>query len=148
MIATKNHRVQTALGVLLCALAACGDAESTGAIGEELADSVEAVDPALLAVLPEGSTPELLAEGREMYVVCSVCHGLDARGTQLGPSLRDTTWIHIDGSIPQIAQITRSGIASPREFEIPMPPMGGGEFDEGQLQALATYLYALARTSS
>lgn len=148
VIHSKSYRVPVALGVLLCALVGCGDAASTGAVGEELADSVEAVDPALLAVLPAGSTPELLAEGRELYVVCSVCHGLDAHGTQLGPSLRDTSWVHIDGSIPQIAQITRSGIDSPEEFDIPMPPMGGGDFDDSQLQALATYVYALARTQS
>lgn len=134
-----------AVACILVAAAACESEEAEGP-GEELVSSVEPVDPALLAALPEGATPEMLAEGRELYVVCSVCHGLDARGTALGPSLRDTTWIHIDGSVPEIVEITRRGVPQPAEFPIPMPVMGGGEFDEGQLQALATYVHAIGRS--
>ena len=126
--------------------AACDSPESEAPVGEELVESVEEIDPALLAALPPGATEEMLTDGRELYVTCSVCHGLDARGTQLGPSLRDTTWIHIDGSIPQIVELTRRGVPDPAEFPIPMPVMGGGEFDEAQLQSLATYVHALART--
>ena len=103
------------------------------------------MDAALLADMPEGTTMEELAMGRTAFVVCTVCHGLDAEGTQLGPSLRDGAWIHIPAELDSIAQIVRSGVSSPKEFPIPMPVMGGGDFDEAELNALATYVYALSR---
>lgn len=137
------------LATTLILSAGCGDeAGSERVVGEEVVEEVEEVDPALLEVLPAGSTREMLSEGRRLYVVCSPCHGTDARGTQLGPSLRDTSWIHIAPAVPEIAQIIRTGVATPAEFEIPMPVMGGGRFDEAQLQALATYVYALGQAPS
>lgn len=142
---SRHHR--SLLLAALFAVAACDGANAPGEAAAEVAEAIEPVDPALVAVLPQGSTEEMLRQGRELYVVCSVCHGLDGRGTQLGPSLRDTTWIHIAGEIPEIAEITRGGVARPEEFPVPMPVMGGGDFDEDQLRAIATYVYALARSS-
>lgn len=124
------------------------EAEADRIVGEAVVEEVEEVDPALLAVLPAGSTRDMLTEGRRLYVVCSPCHGTDARGTQLGPSLRDSSWIHISPAVPEIAQIIRTGVPTPAEFEIPMPVMGGGRFDETQLEALATYVYALGQAPS
>ncbi|HUE95157.1 MAG TPA: c-type cytochrome [Longimicrobiaceae bacterium] len=134
------------LAVALATLVACEGETPDRAAAEAVTRSIEEIDPVLLAALPPGTTPDALARGREFFVVCSVCHGVDGRGTQLGPSLRDTTWIHIDGSIEQIAEITRRGVEPPSEYPIPMPPMGGGDFDAEQLRAVATYVYALARS--
>jgi mono/diheme cytochrome c family protein len=114
---------------------------------EALAPAVEGVDPAVLAALPEGATVEMVEEGRQLYVVCSVCHGLDGRGTQLGPSLRDGEWIHIGGELGEIQEITRTGVQSPEEYPVPMPRMGGGAFDEQQLRAVALYVHAISRSA-
>lgn len=105
----------------------------------------EPLDPALAANLPPGVTIEEAQLGQRLFTVCTVCHGPDARGTQLGPSLRDAEWIHIQGEREEIAELVRSGIATPREYPVPMPPMGGGDFDEAELRALATYVYLLGR---
>lgn len=110
-----------------------------------VADSIDAIDPSLLAALPEGSTLEELEAGRTGFVVCTVCHGLNGEGTQLGPSLRDTAWIHIPADIDSIARIIRTGVESPEEFPMPMPVMGAGDFDESELRAVASYVYALSR---
>jgi mono/diheme cytochrome c family protein len=132
--------------VAIAGLAGCagdespGDPEATG-----LAAETTPLAPALVQAAPPGTSEAELREGQELYVVCSVCHGSDARGTQLGPSLRDTSWIHIPGEIDAIATIIRNGVQTPSEFPIPMPVMGGGSFDDRQLRAIATYLYTLGR---
>lgn len=133
--------------LLVLALAACDraapervDASAT------LANSVEGIAPHVLSSLPAGITPETLREGQQLFRTCSVCHGSDAAGTALAPSLRDSSWIHISGTTEEVVEVTRSGIQSPSEFPIPMPPMGGGAFDERELHAIAAYLEALGRS--
>lgn len=134
---------------LLLVVAACGGGEPQPDPVAELASSVEGLDVAMWeGQLPTGASLDSLEEGRRLFVVCSVCHGLDARGTQLGPSLRDGEWIHITGEVGEIEQITRTGIVNPREFPIPMPEMGGGDFDDAQLRALAGYVHALSRADN
>lgn len=144
----RPRRTFAALSTLLLLSAGCeaGDAEPTPA--EAVADSVAPLDPQLLAAAPEGTPDRILETGRELFVTCTVCHGLDASGTALGPSLRDTVWTHGDGSLESIEGIIRSGVWSPRDFEVPMPEMGGGDFDADQLNALAMYVYALSRAAS
>jgi mono/diheme cytochrome c family protein len=132
--------------ILAVSASGCDPAAREPDPAEEVAASVEAIDPALLASLPPGATAETLEQGRRLYVVCSVCHGLDAHGTQLGPSLRRPDWIHIEGGVEEIEQIVRSGVANPREYPIPMPVMGGGDFDEAELRAVATYVDAMRRS--
>jgi mono/diheme cytochrome c family protein len=129
-------------------LAGCGG-ESAGAddparIASE--EEVEAFDPALARNLPPNVSPEAAQEGREQFVVCATCHGPDARGTQLGPALRDQEWIHIDGSFEQIQQVIRTGVPEPKDFPVPMPAGGGGAFTDEQLREVAAYVYALSRT--
>lgn len=126
-------------------LTACGASGDSVDAAEAVADSIDAIDPALLAGLPEGTTIETLSMGREAFVVCTVCHGLNAEGTALGPSLTDSTWTHIPADIDSIAALVRAGVPDPAEFQIPMPAMGGGDFDDAELKAVASYVYALSR---
>lgn len=133
---------------LVLAISACDSPRTEPSPASEIADSVAAIDSSMLAGLSPGISIDLLEEGRDLFVVCSVCHGLDGHGTQLGPSLRDSTWIHIPNEIDAIAEITRTGVPTPTDFPVPMPIMGGGDFDAGELRALATYVHALARSPS
>jgi mono/diheme cytochrome c family protein len=111
---------------------------------EELAPALEEFPAALIAALPDGVTPDMLREGRKQYGVCAVCHGAEAEGTQLGPPFRGAQWMHSDGTVDGIEQVVRSGVEQPRDYPVPMPPMGGGAFDDDQIRALATYVYALS----
>ena len=141
-------RVVAGVSISLGIVAGCGG-DSDGADGPARVASqqeVEAFDPALAKNLPPGITPEAAQQGREQFVVCATCHGLDARGTQLGPALRDQEWLHIDGSFEQIQQVIRAGIPEPKEFPVPMPAGGGGAFTDEQLREVAAYVYALSRT--
>ena len=78
--------------------------------------------------------------------LCFTCHGPGGVGTALGPNLTDNTWINIDAnpSIDQIAQVIRTGVATPRQHPAPMPAMGGASLNESQVRDLATYVRSLS----
>ena len=134
-----------ALGVLAgCA----GEEASTEAAAEAKSDAQVEFDPALAQNLPEGTSEEDARRGKDLFLVCATCHGLDANGTQLGPSLRDGEWTHGSGTVEEIQQIVRTGIPEPEEYPIPMPPGGGGTFDEEELRSLAAYVYAVSRAGA
>src|SRR5688572_18049906 len=108
-------RVLLLIAVASAGMTACNRSR-TLTPGEAVVDSVEGIDPSVLASLPAGITPEMVEQGRQLYVVCSVCHGFDGRGTQLGPTLRGPLRIHITGSIEEIEQIVRTGVPTPARF--------------------------------
>jgi mono/diheme cytochrome c family protein len=139
--------VAAAALAMLSVVSGCAEEPAQGeAVAEEVADSIEAISPVALRELPAGFNADQVELGRQSYVVCSVCHGLDGLGTPLGPSLRDSTWIHIGGTAPEIEQIIRSGVPEPQEFPAPMPAMGGGSFTAEQIQALVAYVHALSQS--
>lgn len=75
---------------------------------------------------------------------CIACHGADAAGLEnLGPSLRDSVWLHIDGSLEGIEQVIRAGIAQPREALIAMPALAS-RLDAAETYRVAGYIYALS----
>jgi len=135
----RGQRLLPAL--LALALAACDpgaetepDPAETGA-----ADTDAEVAPGVPAAFADRG--EELWEGG----VCTVCHASDAGGTQLGPSLRDGEWNRIDGDMEGLVRVIRDGLADPGEYPVPMPPLGGGDFDEDDVRALAAFLYRLNR---
>lgn len=137
--------VAAAAVVLVAGSTACdrpGEEEDVAAVPGPT-EEVEPLEAGIAARLPAGVQISQVEQGRELFAVCAVCHGFDARGTQLGPSLRDGEWIHTDGELARITEVITQGVAEPEEYEIPMPPLGGGDFTEEQVRALAAYVYAL-----
>jgi mono/diheme cytochrome c family protein len=95
---------------------------------------------------PPGSK-ELVDRGRKIFTGtgnCYACHGSDAHGTAVAPNLTDATWLNIDGSYAGIAGLVRSGVPQPKHFPTPMPAGGGAQLDQGQLCAVAAYVYSLS----
>jgi mono/diheme cytochrome c family protein len=101
--------------------------------------------PQLAAGAPAGVTQEMVDEGAQQFgTVCAACHGAGGAGTAAGPVLSDGAWLHISGSFEEIAQIIQTGVATPIEAPAPMPPMGGGNFNDEQVRQLAAYVFALS----
>lgn len=143
---TRVRAAVVTLGIAALGAVACGDRveeEAGPLVSEE--EEVPALDPALASHLPPGADLAVAEEGRRLFVVCGVCHGLDAGGTELGPPLNDAEWIRISGELEEIEAVTRSGVADPEEYPIPMPVMGGGDFTPEQLRAVATYVHVISR---
>ncbi len=100
------------------------------------------VDSALLAQLPPTASIEAISRGERLYRNCSVCHGLSGEGTQLGPPLADADWVHVTGEVEEIAAIIRSGVPSPVAYPIPMPPMGGDDLTDDEVNLLSIFVRA------
>ncbi|HEX8673482.1 MAG TPA: cytochrome c [Longimicrobium sp.] len=98
-----------------------------------------------VGVLPPGVPREAGEQGRELYLkACVMCHGENGGGTALGPSLTDRTWIEGNGSFDEIIAVTRNGVATPKEFAVPMPARGDGTFSDEQIRAVSAYTSSIA----
>lgn len=105
--------------------------------------------PAVPTDAPPQVTTASVQEGQRLFgTVCFACHGQNGIGTPAGPALNDTGWISIDGSFESLVTVIQNGVLQPRQYPGAMPPLGGGNFDAEQVQALAAYVFALSRQGS
>ena len=99
--------------------------------------------------VPPGSSRQLVLLGDDVFhgraggAACTGCHGSDGGGTPLGPALNRGNWLWSDGSYAGLAHVIRAGVAQPKNFRNPMPPMGGAQLSSEQVSAVAAYVWAL-----
>ncbi|MFP4623376.1 MAG: c-type cytochrome [Gemmatimonadota bacterium] len=134
--------------VAVVGLSACGGADE--AADEPMEDPMgdtAAPEEAAPVDLPEGVTQEQYAEGKQLFTgqgACHACHGPQATGTQLAPDLTDDEWINISGrDYDEIVEVIHTGVAEPVESPGPMPPLGGANLTDEQVEALAAYVVGL-----
>jgi mono/diheme cytochrome c family protein len=142
-----------ALGTIMATgLAACGgdqtaDDAATGETPE--ATQPAGQQPAEAMNLPEGVTQEQVAQGRQLFSgqgACHACHNPQATGTQLAPDLTDDEWLNVSGrNMEEIVQLIHDGVQQPVEHPAPMPPMGGANLNDEQVEALAAYIVSLGQ---
>jgi glucose/arabinose dehydrogenase/mono/diheme cytochrome c family protein len=130
-------------------------AAPAGQVQEALAKPPEGTNPGAGAAaggnlaVPEGATRAMVTLGDRIYhgqfagAACAACHGARATGSPLGPDLTSKKWLWSDGSYAGIARTIREGVAQPKEYRSPMPPMGGAQLTPDQISALAAYVWAL-----
>ncbi|MDQ3388760.1 MAG: cytochrome c [Gemmatimonadota bacterium] len=127
---------------LVAGVVGCREERSPPVAEQPVEDST--VAPVGARALPGEVNAELAARGRQPFALtCMVCHGPDAAGTQLGPSLVDDEWLSGTGEFAEIQRVIVDGVAEPEEFPIPMPPMGGGVYTAEEVRAMAAYVYSL-----
>ena len=130
------------------------DSESAGSIAGTSAGPPEGTHPNAGAAsaklpVPPGSTAAAVAQGERIYrgevggAPCTGCHGSDGSGSPLGPPLNAHKWQWSDGSVAGIARTITAGVAQPKAYRGPMPPMGGAQLTPQQVSALAAYVWAL-----
>lgn len=147
MLQRATTSVVMGIWVGLGILGGCrGESVSSEAAAEAKGVAVVELDQSVAQNLPANTSVEDAEKGRDLFLVCATCHGADASGTQLGPSLRDAEWIHGSGSFEEIQQLVRAGVPEPEEYPVPMPRGGGGSFDEAGVRAVSAYVYALSRS--
>ena len=97
--------------------------------------------------LPEGVTMEMVNQGERLFSSqggCHACHNPNATGTGLAPDLTDSEWINVSGrNYEEIVSLIKSGVPQPVEHPGPMPPLGGANLTDDQVNALAAYIVAL-----
>lgn len=135
-------------GACIALFSACGEAPDRAADQPAPAPAPAPASPTdgVAADLPEGVTQQMVSEGRTVFetTTCFTCHGMDGSGTALAPSLRDQDWLNSDGSFEGIMSVVRAGVAQPRQYPAPMPPMGGAQLTEEQVRQVSAYVYAIS----
>jgi len=105
--------------------------------------------PPKLAKLPQGVTQEMVQEGHALFTgpaQCFSCHGSEAQGTVLCPTLNDREWLHVPGGeYDGIVRIIQTGVMQPKSYPTVMPPLGGMPLNNDQVRALAAYVYAISQ---
>jgi mono/diheme cytochrome c family protein len=101
----------------------------------------------MFALLAATSGLEAQSAGQKIFQgkgLCYACHGKDARGTPLAPNLTDGEWLNIDGSLPAIVALIKSGVPKPVKHPAAMPPMGGAKLSKDEIDAVAAYVKGLS----
>lgn len=106
------------------------------------------------AAVPEGATREMVALGNRIFhgqvagAACAGCHGSSGQGSPVGPSLSSGKWLWSDGSFDAIKKTITEGVAEPKQYRSPMPPMGGTQLTPDQIAAVAAYVWSLGHGAS
>ena len=100
--------------------------------------------------LPEGVTPEMVAQGKEIYAgvgLCFVCHGGDGTGMPgMGADLTDDEWVQADGTFEGIVMTVAVGVDMENSTTgTVMPPKGGSSITDDQVKAVAAYVFTLSK---
>lgn len=98
--------------------------------------------------VPKGMTMAEVKEGANIYHTsgnCYTCHGVDGKGTALGPNQTDQIWLDATGgTYANILKTVKDGVPQPKKHPAPMPPMGGAQLTTQQLHDVAAYIYAIS----
>ncbi len=129
--------------------AGSGETESTASASgsSEMAGGEAAAQD---EALPEGVTPEMVAQGKEIFAgvgLCYVCHGGDGTGMPgMGANLTDDEWVQGDGTYEGIIQTIMTGVDVDKSTTgTVMPPKGGSSITDDQVKAVAAYVYSLSK---
>lgn len=145
----RKIKLGALLGAFVMLTACAGGDEADEAATDSLPAEQPASTPAAVpsnVQLPEGVTPEMVAQGQEIFNtgICWSCHQQNGVGGPLAPALNDATWINTDGTFDGIVNVIKTGVQTPKQHPSAMPPMGGAQLSEDQVRAVAAYVYAIS----
>jgi glucose/arabinose dehydrogenase/cytochrome c551/c552 len=117
----------------------------TGAPEPTYAPPAAQADAAPALPVPPGGTADQVAKGMALFQggTCGACHGKDASGGAIGPSLTAGTWLWGDGSLASLTDVIAKGVPAPKQYRSPMPPMGGAQLSPDDLAAISAYVWAV-----
>lgn len=97
--------------------------------------------------LPPGVTADLVARGRAVFEgegLCHACHGPQAEGI-IGPDLTNPAWWYAEGSYLAIVRQILAGVPLTQStIGVAMPPRGGSDITEDEVQAVAAYVWKVS----
>jgi glucose/arabinose dehydrogenase/mono/diheme cytochrome c family protein len=108
-------------------------------------------EPASLPLAP-GATKEQVALGDHIFHgegsdgTCAGCHGSDAKGSPNGPDLTRNIWWWGNGDLEAIAKTIANGVPKPRNYPVPMPPLGGAQLSQADVEAVAAYVWGVGHS--
>ena len=99
--------------------------------------------------VPPGGTAAQVERGGKIFRgeladgTCAGCHGMDGKGTPLGPDLTAGTWLWGDGGLASLTDTISKGVPTPKKARSPMPPMGGLQLSPDDLAAVSAYVWSI-----
>lgn len=95
---------------------------------------------------------ELISQGQTLFTsscLCFACHGTTGTGVPgAGPDLTDEKWIHLERDITAIEELIRLGVSSEASTTgVLMPPRGGSQMTDDQIEAVAAYVWSISGKS-
>ena len=99
--------------------------------------------------VPPGATRAQVILGSRIFrgevdnATCGGCHGGDGRGTSVGADLTTGKWVWSDNTVKGIAHTITTGVPHPKNHTGAMPPMGGVQLSQADVDAVAAYVWAL-----
>jgi mono/diheme cytochrome c family protein len=84
-----------------------------------------------------------LARGQQIflgqidYATFSGCHGMDRKGTPMGPDPAIRKFLGGDASVQSIARIVMNGVPNPKAHSAAMPPDGGVSLSQSDTEYVA-----------
>ena len=99
--------------------------------------------------VPAGATAAQVERGGRIFRgeladgTCGGCHGMDGKGTPLGPDLTSGTWLWGDGGLAALTDTISKGVPAPKKARSPMPPMGGLQLSPDDLAAVSAYVWSI-----
>ena len=100
--------------------------------------------------VPAGATADEVALGGRIFLgeaadgTCAGCHGSDAKGSPVGPSLMSGKWLDSDGTFAGLRHTIAEGVPKPKNPSPPMPPRGGAPLTDADVTAVAAYVWAIS----
>jgi mono/diheme cytochrome c family protein len=155
-VASRRALVFRASAMVLFVGCGGGEGKQRGETTSATATSATEAGPSVMpspeiGLAPPGASPDMLAYGDSIFHglagggTCLLCHGIDANGTTLAPSLTDSKWLTGDGSYEFIQKRVTQGIPNPTPpFTNAMPPMGGTQLSPEQIRAVSAYVYFIS----
>jgi mono/diheme cytochrome c family protein len=124
---------------------------NAGATAAAPGEAARTVGP-MAGAPPAGATVAMVALGDSVFHgqaaggTCFTCHGMDAKGTALAPSLADNQWLTGDGTYAFIQKRVTDGVPNPTPpYTAAMPPKGGANLTPDQIKAVAAYVFSISR---
>jgi mono/diheme cytochrome c family protein len=95
---------------------------------------------------------ELISQGQSLFTssgLCFACHGMTGSGVPgAGPDLTDDKWTHVERDLQAIEQLIRLGVSSEASTTgVLMPPRGGSQMTDAQIEAVAAYVWSISGKS-
>lgn len=113
--------------------------------------ALEAQELVIPDSLPPGITEDMVWRGKTLFegdANCSSCHGMGATGLD-GPNLTDRDWWHAKGDYLTLVQQIRTGVpAAMSESGVAMPPRGGADISDEDVQAVAAYIWKISHPAA
>ena len=106
------------------------------------ADDVKNLAQYVLSLSNSPNDSVRAALGKEKFVTCAACHGMDGKGNQaLGaPNLTDDIWLHGFGENAIIAMINNG--------KVNQMPAQADRLNAGQIQVLASYVWGMSNSNA